>query len=461
MIKTLIADNRWVIRFTVVAMLAFLVLIILIIYPAYQKSNNGMYASKLGYPEMLRRAGKPLKVQVAKPEKREITRQVMGEGVCSSKPVLVPIIPMALLTKIYVEEGNRVKKGDLLAELDAVKAEIKLQSAQLAASTAAAELERVRLGSAYVLAQERPEVEKINLASVQAQHEFAKEQLERNLRAYQKGVISQVVLSAAKEKFSMASEQLARAELSMTMAENGVLESLKIAENAVGDAQQAVEHRTEELKDYDVYSPVSGVIDRVLINAGEYNQDSGKPGFLISEGLWFDAYFDQSDFAYVKEGQLAMISLESYPGQEWEAKVAIVKPIVSFNSGGPETSRPLRPRGSGSPEWAATFKVKLEFTDAKITENVVTGMTGFARWKIKNQSMTVPRSAVLSISSGTALVYVITEEKSNKWEVRQVNVGYVGTDYVEILKGLGMNEEVMIDGHWTLKADDKIEIHSP
>ena len=458
-LRGFVFDHIGILFLLVAACVSFVVLTYWVIYPAYLDSNNGLYGSRLGYPEVVRSSGGAISVKVEKAKVRKIERHVMGEGTCSSRPILVPVIPMALVEKVYVEEGERVEAGQLLATLDAGKAKIKHESAKLAVSTAAAELERVRLGSAYVLAQERPEVEKINLEAMQQQLNFAKEKLERYERAHERGVISRVALLEAKEGFAKVSEQLLQARLSMNMAERGVLQSLKIAENALGDAKQALAHREEELKMYEVYAPAEGVIDRVLIQSGEYNQDSGKPGFLISSGLWFDAYFDQSDFAHVREGQNARVALESYPGKEFDTVISIVKPIVSFNNGGPEISRPLRPRGSGSPEWAATFKVKLDFDGVKAGQGIVTGMTGFSRLKIESESLTVPRSAVMSVSAGSAIVYVVQGESD--WELREVGVGNVGLKYVEILSGLKPDEMVMVDGHWTLKEGDQIKIHRP
>jgi len=314
------------------------------------------------------------------------------------------------------------------------------------------------LGSAYVLAQERPEVEKINLHSLQRQADLALAKLSKYEEAYKKGVVAEVRLLEVKNEFTIATEQLDRAELSMTMAENGVKESLKIAQNAANDARQALAHREYELSTFKVYAPANGVIDRVLINPGEYNQDSGKPGFLISSGLWFDAYFDQAEFTHVKEGQQATLSLESYPGREFKARVTNVKPVVSFNSGGPEISRPLRPRGTGSPEWAATFKVKLEIEQ---THELITGMTGFARIEQFKTSLTAPRAAVTSISAGKGLVYVVDHSTaSNKWRQREVSVGLIDLNHVEIRDGLSPGENVIIEGHWNLLSHDKIRVQN-
>ena len=439
----------------VVALVALAVLTVFVILPAYQNPNNKMYSSSLGQPALLRRAGDPLPVRVEAVSENQTERKIMGEGVCASQPILVPIIPMALVKELHVHEGQMVKKGDLLVTLDETKAQIKYESAQLALSTARAEQQRVKLGSAYVLAQERPEVEKVNLSSLVKQEQLAADKLAKYQAAFDRGVIAEVALLAVKTEYAIATEQLEKGELAMTMAEEGVKESLKIAQNAMDDATQAVAHRKTELKDFKVFAPVDGVIDRVLIQEGEYNQDSGKPGFLISSGLWFEAYFDQAEFAHVKKDQTAILSLESFPGRDFQATVTMVKPVVSFNSGGPEIARPLRPRGTGSPEWAATFKVRLEVDGA---DGLVPGMTGFARLQQSEDSLTVPRSAVTSVSAGSALVYVVDDE--DEWETREVKIGQVGQEQVVVKGGLALGEKVMVEGHWNLQTDDEIEVHS-
>jgi len=100
----------------------------------------------------------------------------------------------------------------------------------------------------------------------------------------------------------------------------------------------------------------------------------------------------------------------------------------------------------------------MDFSQGNIRESVITGMTGFARLEISRNALTVPRAAVLSISAGSALVHVIDKDDDNKWEARKVKVGHVSDSFAEIIEGLTLEEEVMIDGHWTLKPDDKIEI---
>ena len=449
-------ENLFLLCLIVLVSMAVAVLAMRIIVPSYRNSNNQIYTTKLGHPNVLRKRDQPLPVLVADAKVQKFTINVIGEGVCSSQPTLVPIVPMAIVTEVLVEEGDRVSEGDLLAVLDDSKARLQRDAAELAIATAEAELKRVKLGSAYVLAQERPIKEQLNKDVVLTQKVLLSEKLAKFESAYEKGVISRVKLLEVRQEYAQISERYEQAKLSTVMAEDGALESAKIAQYTVDGAQQALQSREAELEGYRVYAPSDGIVDQVLINPGEVNQESGKPGFLISKSLWFDAYFDQSDYQYIQRDTEAQISLEAYPGKTFSSYIYNIKPIVSFNSGGPEISRPLRPKGSGAPEWAATFKAKLAFTAEDIYDSVITGMTGFARVSFPYEALALPLKAVLSISAGEGIVYVVSED--NTWEVRAVKVGYIDSEKVEILDGLIAGESVIVEGHWVLKEGDEITI---
>lgn len=427
-------------------------LVLRVILPHFANPNNGMYGSKLGYASLLRTSGKPIPVKVGIVEERAFEQVVVGEGMCASDPYLVPVIPMAKVVKVNVQEGDFVKKGQVIAQMNETKALIKLESAKLALSTAESEFERVRLGSAYVLAQERPEIDKVNVSALKKLLDSNKSKLESFKKAHARGAISSSALMEVEREYEESLRSYKEAEIFLGMSEAGLKESLKIAENTVDDMREAKEHREEELRDYQVVTPADGVIERVLIREGEYNQDSGKPGFVIASGMWFEAHFDQTDYVVLQNANEASVYLESYPGVTHEALVDKVVPVVSFNQGGPEISRPLRPRGTGSPEWAATFKVRLTFKESQ-KEQLAIGMTGFARVKVKRNALSIPRGAVHSISAGEALVDIPDGEG---WKSCPVKIGQVTETHAEVLSGLAKGDRVIIDGHWVLEPEDRV-----
>jgi macrolide-specific efflux system membrane fusion protein len=454
---SLLRENRRLLAIALVILVAGGALIVKILWPAYKSPASKMYDSSLGYAALTRKLGRPFPVVTAEVREREFTRPLMAEGVCSSEPYLVPVVPMARITSVRVREGDRVSKGEPLLELDRTMAVIKLESVKLALSTAEAELERVKVGSAYVLAQERPDREKINLEASRERARQITEKLARYRASETKGLISRTALLEVEREFTNATQEMELAELFLAMSEKGVEQSRLIAENAVKDAKEAVKHRTAELEEYTVAAPVSGVVERVLMREGEYNQDSGKPGFVIAAGLWFEGYFDQTDFTWVDEGLAGVAHLASHPGTPLAVEVERIVPVVSFNEGGPEINRPLRPRGTGAPEWAATFPVRLKFTGDD-DRRLAPGMTGFAQLESKRQSLAVPREALVSVSAGKALVHVI--DGSGDRTLRKISVGHVDGLAAEVLGGLSAGEQVIAEGHWGLQDNDAIEVVS-
>ena len=431
-----------------------LVLVAAIIIPAWQNPRSKFYGSGLGFPSVMRRLGKPLPIEVAVAKRAPFSRWIMGEGTYASLPLLAPIIPMSIVTQVLTKPGDRVVAGQVLARLDRTLAMTKLDSAILAMDTARAELARVRLGSAYVLAQERPAMERVNLTAEQQLLDQKGEKVTKFREAFGRGAVSRTALLGVEGEFTEATRMLEKARLQMETSEKGVVESIQIAENAVKDAEEAVRHRRRELEDYEVQSPGDGIVERILINPGEYNQDSGKPGFVIASGNWFEAYFDQADFRDVQENLPAEIHLEAMPGRSFGGRVSLIVPVVSFNQGGPEISRPLRPRGSGAAEWAATFRAQIQF-EAKPGE-VALGMTGFARIHMDRDSLAVPRGALVSVSAGSGFVYIVNAEGG--WETRIVGVGMIDETKAEILSGLNEDDSVIVRGHWSLKKGDAIRI---
>ena len=455
-LRELIVDNRGLLLGGLILAVFILLVGWKVLRPSYMDPSTKFYSSGLGYPAMMRKLDRPLPVVVSAAGEREFTRYIMGEGVCASDPVLIPLVPLAPISKVNFHEGDSVKKGEVMAELDDKLARIKLSSAQHAVSTAEAELARVVAGSAYVLAQERPNLEKLNVKAETDKVALAKDKVERYRRAFEKGVVSKTALLDAEKDFTDAEQSYGEALLRIQMAEEGVTKSLQIARNAVRDAREAVAHRELELENYQIRAPIDGIVERVLIKEGEYNADPGKPGFVVVSGLWFEAYYDQADFPFVTTGLPGEVRLEAYPGHSFQAEIETINPVVSFNEGGPEISRPLRPRGSGAPEWAATFKARMSLHNLPTHKPVAMGMTGFGRLTVSRKGIAIPRAALLSVSAGAGVVYLVEED--GNWQARGVEVGIVDDFAVEILDGIEPGEEVVVEGHWILRKDDKIEV---
>jgi HlyD family secretion protein len=237
--------------------------------------------------------------------------------------LIVPIIPMGTITKVLVKDGDLVKKGQLIAEVDPTRANIKVEAARAAVTTAKAELERVKIGSAYILTYERPMLDKIRLESAKKRADLQRQLIEMNLPLFKKGYATRAEILL--QQLDLAKMELAGevAKFDLGMSTQGVKESVTIAESAVREAELALQHRLTELKDCKIYSIADGRIERTLVHEGEYNQDPGKPGFLIAADAWFEANFDQGLFNRVQVRDDAKVRFEAYPDRFFQQRFPV------------------------------------------------------------------------------------------------------------------------------------------
>ena len=123
--------------------------------------------------------------------------------------------------------------------------------------------------------------------------------------------------------------------------------------------------------------------------------------------------------------------------------------------GGPETNRPIRPLGTGAPEWPATFAVRILIQEDGAL--IVPGLTGYATVIQKRTTLSVPRGTVMGVSGHRGIVFVIDAD-CKSFSPRNVVTGLSDNHYVEITEGLNQAEIVIADGYQVLKPGDRIAI---
>ena len=434
-----------------------------VLVPGWEKSQNSTYTSRLGRAALIRSSGQGFPVTQERVGRRTLSRSYHGEGLVESDSVLVPAIPVASVLRVYVSVGQTVQAGQILATLDSTLHAFKLRAALAGIEIAQAELERTRIGSAYTLAQERPVRDAIALEASRERLVLAEEKLAMYASLNHDGHFSREALLAKRGRVIDAGEELRVAEWAMETSEAGRLHSIAIADKAVEEAHLAHGHLERESANFVIRAPTHGVLERVLIRPGEYSQDPGRPAFVIASGLWFSAHLDQGAIGRVTKTATVEIRLEAFPGRVFPGRVRRVIPFVTFNLGGPEINRPIRPQGSGAPEWPATFRVEVDFaSQASSTDSilkgtrVVPGLTGFARITIRSDCIAVSRSSLLSLSSSKALLYVVGRD--GIWSPREVTVGIIDGDWVEIVQGVAEGESILSGGHGVLETGDLIQI---
>jgi RND family efflux transporter MFP subunit len=154
--------------------------------------------------------------------------------------------------------------------------------------------------------------------------------------------------------------------------------------------------------------------------------------------LKVEIYVPERYVGRLKQGLPAIVGFEAFPGQEFEAAVSRLSPVLD------QASRTLR--------------VELDF--AGLHQGVKAGMFAGVRLVTEQRKDVplVPKEAILS-SVGEYAVYVVNELNGKPFaEKRTVQPGLQGKENVEILSGLEPGEFVVVKGQNFLSDGDQVRI---
>src|SRR5262249_45980050 len=153
---------------------------------------------------------------------------------------------------VYVKPGQRVVKGDLLAEIDSRKGQLAADSARLAFESARAELRRVQIGSVVVLNREQPGQSAIDVTHLKAELDLRRDETSMKDKLYEQGLVARNQLLEEKRIVAEAERALDTATLSLQMASRGKGESERIAANTMQLSVLQWQDRLAELNEYKI-----------------------------------------------------------------------------------------------------------------------------------------------------------------------------------------------------------------
>jgi HlyD family secretion protein len=225
----------------------------------------------------------------------EIHGKVHGPGTVQCKvPVTVSPKITGILEKLHADQGDRVRKGQLLAELDAIELKARAAAAQAAKSRAQRDLARAQA----------------DLVKAQANLGLAHSNYQRDLEVFKPGYISQASFDTTKAQLRVAESEVAAFQATVAALQA----SVKQAESET--------HAAEALHGYTrIVAPMDGLITVRKAEVGT-TVAPGSPIFQMVDldQIWVAAWIDLSQIAQIKEGQKATIRLRS--GRQYQGQVA-------------------------------------------------------------------------------------------------------------------------------------------
>lgn len=232
------------------------------------------------------------------------------------------------IADILVQEGDRVKKGQLLATLDTELLDAQLEEAE---AMFQAQQQKVNLLKAGSRSQE--------IAKAKAEYEAAKSAAKTardTARRLQKLLLRKLAspddVETAHAKASTATSQAEAAHQTWLLAVEGSRkEDIALAEAVLKANGAAVRLARRHLEDARLLSPTDGVIRNRILEPGDMvTPQSAILTLALINPVWARAYLSETELGKVANGFSAEIISDSYPDKRYQAWVGYISSTAEF-----------------------------------------------------------------------------------------------------------------------------------
>jgi len=372
-----------------------------------------------------------LKVSTAQPEFRKITELVTASGKIQPETE-VKISPdvSGEIVELYVKEGGKVKKGELLLK-------IKPDTYISMVDRAEASLNSARANFANAKAQ---------LAQVEARYNQARKTFERNETLWKQEAISESEYENATSSLEMAEAEL-----------EGAKRSADAARFSVESAQATLSEARENLSKTSIFAPMAGTISRLSVEQGERvvgtAQMAGTELLRIADLSRMEVLVEvnENDIVRVKQDDTARVEVDAYLGEKFLGRVTEI--ANSANIVGT------------SADQVTNFEVKILLLESSYKQlrkpdnpnpfrpgmSATVDIETNTRWDV----LSVPIQAVTtrvdtamareSLTDAEALakevVFVVSNDSAI---VRHVETGIQDTRFIEVISGLDSSQQIVV-----------------
>jgi len=403
---------------------------------------------------------------------------------------------MGRIVRLPVKEGDRVRDGDLLVQLESVQSEADVKAAEAALDAAQTEVEgmsaSIRSAEAAVTSA------KAEIARAEADLARAKDNFERQANLNKEGLIARDAYDRAKADYDISSAQLNAVRARLTQAEAQSAQVLKQREGTtlrIAQQRAALTRARDTFSKTTIRSTLDGVITYLPVNEGEIAivGVQNQPGTVLMtiadmSVITAEVKVDETDIVNVRIGQEAKVKVDALGDRELIGHVSEVGNSALNRTGGTATTT------SGNNQEAKDFKVVITLDNPPPELRPGLSATASIVTATRQQVLTVPIQALTirefdkdadgkDSKDAKAAKPVDAEQKSggekadkNKKKIekegvftihngmalfREVKTGITGTTDLEILQGLAENDEIITGPYQvlrTLKDNARVKI---
>jgi HlyD family secretion protein len=410
-------------------------------------------------------------VQSGKAQRMDLVAVVSASGEIKPKTyVNIGANAFGKITKLYVREGDRVKRGQMLAQLENVQPAADMDATQAsleAARTDAVAAEAALNTSMADLNRAKSDAERSDLDWSRAQ-----------------GLYKDALISKSDYDMQKAAHQTAVAGLAQAQARVAQAKAQEdSADRRIRQADANLTHANDVLKKTTYQAPFDGVITNLPVREGEtvvigIQNSPGSTLMTLADMsvITAEVKVDETDIVNVQMGQPAQVTIDAIPKKFFKAVVTEIGDNAIVRSTGVSTSQ----QTSTSQE-AKDFKVVVTLQDPP--EDLRPGLSATAKittatranaLTIPIQALTVRRQADLVPKDEKGSVQAAApdaskdkdkEKEKDKQEIQgvfivrnhkaefvPVDTGIAGTTDIEVIKGLKEGDEIVTGSYKVLRT---------
>ena len=408
-------------------------------------------------------------VQTGKTQRMDLVALVSASGEIKPKTyVNIGANAFGKITKLYVREGDRVKRGQMLAQLENVQPAADMDATQ-------ASLEAARTDAVAAQAALNTSMADLNRAKSDAERSDLDWSRAQGL--YKDALISKSDYDMQKAAHQTAVAGLAQAEARVAQAKA----QKESADRHIGQAGANLTHAADVLKKTTYQAPFDGVITNLPVREGEtvvigIQNSPGSTLMTLADMsvITAEVKVDETDIVNVQMGQPAQVTIDAIPKKFFKAVVTEIGDNAIVRSTGVSTSQQI----STSQE-AKDFKVVVTLQDPpedlrpglSATAKITTATRGNAL-TIPIQALTVRRQADLvpkdekgSVQAAAPQADAAKDKEKDKQEIQgvfilrnhkaefvPVDTGIAGTTDIEVIKGLKEGDEIVTGSYKVLRT---------
>ena len=235
------------------------------------------------------------------------------------------------IAEVLVQEGDRVRKGQVLALLDTSRLRPQLEQAEAQADSQAAVVQRLRNGSRpQEVAQARANLALAQADARQAQDNYLR--IRQVFRSSSGRAVSRQDLDNAKAQSDVSQARVAVNRKALELAVIGPRkEDIAQAQAMLAADRANVALLEQEVADATLKAPLDAVVRSRIAEPGDMASPQ-KTAFTlaITDPKWVRAYVSEKQLGLVHSGMTASVQVDSFPNRRFDGWVGFISPVAEF-----------------------------------------------------------------------------------------------------------------------------------